>query len=133
MKKRIVKRSRETLPVAMTDGERLAHGIEIARLHQKAEKIETDAATAAKLQKEEAKGLKTTAATMQYELLKGEVQRSIEVETIYDFQKGVKESVRLDTGEIIRTAVIHDSERQGTFDEKVSAEAEASDDDEATA
>ena len=119
MRPNLVKRSRELLPVTMTDAERLTHGVEIARLHQDADSKEAAAAETAKLGKEAAKSLRGKASGMQRELLSGEVLRSIEVETRYDFGRGVKETVRTDSGEIIRESVIHEEERQATIGEEL--------------
>lgn len=102
----------ETLPVRLTKSELLERGnsLALAREHYTRQRGEAKAAAAvAKADLEEIEG--------EVDRLAGIVRakaepRPVETRVVRDYERGVVDTVRLDTGELVRTRAMTEQERQ---------------------
>jgi hypothetical protein len=101
-----------SLPVRLTDEELLKKGQELAATVQdiaaeESRQVDIKTQLKAKLAELDARrsGLAVTVS-------RKEEHRDVEVDIFYDYQRGVVEDIRRDTGEVLTTRVMQESERQ---------------------
>lgn len=101
-----------SLPVKLTDEELLKKGGELATAVQdiateEGRQADIKASMKARLAEIEARRTQLAIAVS-----RKEEHRDVEVDIFHDYQRGVVEDIRRDTGEIISRRVMHEDERQ---------------------
>ena len=108
-----------TLPITLTEEERLAKGIEHARLCQVIAEEEAEAKQDAKLRREAIKARKDEECHLREVVRSGKEDRPVEVREEADAPLGVIRTIRTDTGELVESRGMSERElvqyRQGKF------------------
>lgn len=107
-----IKPERRTLPVALTTEEKVQYGRNLANLHHEYVSVEISKKVAADEYKTRLEHLDARITSLARIVRNGEEHREVECHWRYLFEGGVKELVRMDTGEIVTTEKIDDKERQ---------------------
>lgn len=100
------------LRVPLTDSERLQKGVRLAELVR--EHTETLAAHKEKRaeMKAEIEAVNARVLDCRYDVSSGTEVRSVDCEVIADYGRGVVETIRVDTGAVVSSRPLEESERQ---------------------
>lgn len=109
--------TKEHLAVALTEGELLEAGREVAKDTQDLAALGDKKADVAADFKAQEKKLDANIAILSRMISTGEEYRHVNCEWFYDLKKDTKTLKRLDTDEIIRTEDITSNDRQSNFEE----------------
>ena len=121
-----VKESTRSLPVKLTDDEVLALGRRIAELMEQRQSAEALRKSQQKKLKSEIEELDKEIEDKRCAIRSCEERRLVEVELHFDYQRGIVETIRIDTGESVSIRPMDDEERQMglRFDQEREGEAE---------
>lgn len=109
------KTSRLLLPVQFTDGELQAIGLQLAATHQRIGELTVQKKESADAYKTKIDGATSEAGRLATNRINGYESRYVECEVTYDFDKGTKQTVRLDSGEVVGEEPMKDEEKQLAF------------------
>jgi hypothetical protein len=100
------------LPVHFTDAELQAIGLQLAATHQKIGVLTVEKKQSADEFKERIESATTEASRLAQNRIDGFEHRYVDCEITFDFEKGMKQTVRLDVAEIVSEEPMKDEERQ---------------------
>jgi hypothetical protein len=106
---------KEMLPVQFTQTELNDIGLQLAATHQRIGQITLEKKLANDRLKEDIEAATNHASRLATNRVNGFENRYVDCEMTYDFEKGMKRVVRLDTGEVVREEPMKDEERQLAF------------------
>lgn len=102
----------KTLPVKLTDEERASRAIELAQVAEALEALELAEAARRKDAKEAIAGLAAESKRLRRVVIRNEEPRAVPCEDVADFARGVVETIRLDTGDMVDSRDLRPDERQ---------------------
>ena len=103
---------RKHLPCTLTDAERLAKGIELARANEDIGNEESRQGDLKADMKARLTALEAEVGNLATIVRRNEEYRDVDVQEIFDYAKGTVSQVRTDTGEQIHRREMTESERQ---------------------
>jgi DNA mismatch repair ATPase MutL len=101
-----------SLPVKYTEEELQELGLDLARKHDELAALEAKKKAEADRMKSEISAAQAQAQVLARRRMDGYYYRDVECSVEFDFKRGTKTYVRLDTGEIARSVTMTDRERQ---------------------
>jgi hypothetical protein len=104
------------LPVHLTDDEVRARGERIVALMQERTEADADAKRQRDAHKARVSDLDKTMTHLAHEVRTRTEHRDVEVKEAFDHDRGLVETVRLDTGEVVETRPMTARERQKPLD-----------------
>ena len=110
--KPVREKSIEKLPVELTAAELAARADELASLFADHAQVELEFEQRKQAHKSRVSAILSRQSELARELREKEVPRDVEVETFLNFDAGVAEITRLDTGELVRTRALSIDELQ---------------------
>lgn len=114
--RRRVKATKLMLPVQFTYDELHDIGLALAAKHKEIGEITVKAKIEADRFKDLIKNATGEASRLATNRINGWENRYVDCEITYDFEKGTKQTVRIDLGEVVKEEPMEDHERQLAFD-----------------
>lgn len=109
------KTSKLLLPVQFTEAELQAIGLQLAATHQRIGVLTVEKKESADQFKSKIDGATSEASRLATNRINGWESRYVDCEVTYDFDKGTKQTVRLDSGEVVGEEPMKDEEKQLAF------------------
>jgi hypothetical protein len=110
--RQVLSEGHEDLRCPITDGEHRQKGVLLGQLLEERRQIEQRHKEERAAQKEEMATHDVKLHVCQEEVRTQSEVRSVDVEVVADFSRGVVETIRLDSGKVIRSRPMSDNERQ---------------------
>lgn len=108
----VLRQYSEQLRVPLTEEQHRLKGIELAQKVQELVALEEEHKEERKQMKADELLLKSTILELKQDVQLQSERRPVDVEDVADFARGVVETVRIDTGKIVRSRGLQEHERQ---------------------
>lgn len=109
------KTSKILLPVPFTENELQAIGLQLAATHQRIGELTVQKKESADAFKGKIDSASSEAGRLATNRIRGWESRYVDCDVTYDFDKGTKQTVRLDSGEVVGEEPMKDEEKQLAF------------------
>jgi hypothetical protein len=113
------------LPVTFTENELQALGLQLAATHQDIGKLTVEKKESADRFKAKIDSATSEASRLATNRINGYESRYVDCEVTYNFDTGMKQTVRLDSGEVVSEEPMKDEEKQLAFAAFETAEEES--------